>query len=90
MSAFQLFHLMDDHMKVEYIPCNDGITMFHCWATPHGWAWQIVKLAEGGRKASLGIESRDGATKTWEQFLDRMRDWAADYDGTNSAPAATS
>ncbi|MEV0149767.1 MULTISPECIES: hypothetical protein [unclassified Nonomuraea] len=85
VTAFQEFHLMGDDRKSEYIPCNDGKTLFHCWATPHSWAWQIVKFAEGGRKTSLGFEYHDGATKTWEEFLARMRAWAADYDGTISA-----
>ncbi len=87
LSAFRAFHLMDDDSKVAYIPCNDGQTLFHCWATPHGWAYRIVKLADG-RVSCFGVESREGETRTWKQFLTRMRTWAADYDGTVSAAKA--
>ncbi|MFG1709145.1 hypothetical protein ACFLIM_38735 [Nonomuraea sp. M3C6] len=90
VAAFKEFHLMGDDTKVEYIPCNDGKTLFHCWATPHGWAQQIVKLDQGGRTAGFGHFSRDrDGDRTWEQFVARMREWAADYDGTVSAAAAS-
>ncbi|TDD30189.1 hypothetical protein E1286_46100 [Nonomuraea terrae] len=87
VTAFQEFHLMGDDMKVAYIPCNDGKTLFHCWATPRGWTYNIVKLTDG-RSSSSGSLSRTGDTRTWEQFIDRMRAWAADYDGTASAAAS--
>jgi|SRR5690606_24755794 len=88
ITSFKEFFDSGDDRKTEYIPCNDGKTLFHLWATPHGWAQQIVKLDQGGRTSGFGLYTRDD--ETWERFVDRMRAWAADYDGTTSAPAATS